>query len=210
MKKLDLKKNWYWLSVMGAWGLGFLIVVVCYYTLHLPQKEMLLQVRRQADESRDMLVIAQRATRQDMRQEAQQQLLETEEAVNHFSVPRLHTTALVFEIGKIANDLELSEFASKNQPFRDIPTIRDSETVSEDWLKLEFNASFPEFAQFINRLERQTPTVFVERLTLRRSEDDRLDHDVKMDLSFIVTQDKNNSLAMADDSTDRTDQSSNR
>jgi hypothetical protein len=197
MKQIDLKKHKYWLSLLGIWVLGFVVVAVCYVTLHLPRKHMLIQINNQANESRDMLMIAQRATSPEIHREIEQELDRTEQAVHHFSVPRPNTTALVFEIGKIANDLGLSDFASKNQPLRDIPTIRDSKTVSEDWLKVEFQASFSDFAQFVNRLERQNPAVFVERLTLRRGEDGQLDHNVIMELSFLVTQD-DNPLAMAD------------
>ena len=43
--------------------------------------------------------------------------------------------------------------------------LRDNPEVSEGWLNVEFKSSFLKFAQFVNRLECQTPDVFIEQMT---------------------------------------------
>ena len=203
MKKIDIKKYKYPIALGAFWLCGFLAVAICYLVLHVPVKQELARLEREINESRDILVIANRATQPDMQQEARQRLKQTQATLRQFSVPRRKVTGLVFEIGKIANELEISEFASSNRTNREISTVRKSPVVDEDWLNVEFSAPFGALARFVNRLERQHPTVFVERMTLQRSDDQQRDHDVTMELSFLVTHDEDPSVALADESSDR-------
>jgi hypothetical protein len=200
--KFDIKNNLYRISLIAVWGGVFFVLVICYFTFHLPKKEMLTQVQRQYTESNDQLLIANKAKRQDVREEMEQRFEKIQQTVRHFSVPQDNMTGLVFEIGKIANELGLSQFSSKNDNSHDIPTIGESSEIKEAWLQVEFNASFLKFAQFVNRLERQAPTVFVEQVTLRRNINNRAENEIIMDLSFLVTQNKSNSVAVADASID--------
>ncbi|MBL7214929.1 MAG: hypothetical protein ISS71_04550 [Phycisphaerae bacterium] len=200
--KIDLKNSTYLVSLIAVWGGVFLVLIACYFIFDLPQKEMLAQVQRQHTESKDMLLLANKATRQDIQDQMKRHFEEVDETVRRFSVPQDNTTGVVFEIGKIANELGLSEFSSKNQRVRDLSTLGENQEVTEAWLKVEFKSSFLNFAQFVNHLESQTPTVFIEQITLRRNENDLREHDVKMELSFLVTQNQTDSVAMADLSID--------
>jgi hypothetical protein len=195
--KIDLKKKTYGLWLTAAWGAGFLVLAACYFMLHLPQKDKLAKVRRQYAESQEMVLIARKAAQPDVRDRLQQRFEDAGQAVRHFSVPQEKTTGLVFEIGKIANDVGLSAFSSKNQPIRDFSTLGESQQVTEASLKVEFASSFLKLAEFINRLERQTPAVFVEQMTLRRNEEGGAEHRVRMDLSFMVTHNQSQSVAAA-------------
>lgn len=200
--KEDSKKSKYWIALAAVWGVALVIMGAGFFLLHQPRKVILEDVRRQYTESNDLAMIAQKAVRADVQEQLQQRLDEAQQAVRQYSVPQDSTNGLVFEIGKIANELSLAEFSSKDQPVKNTPATdkkgKDKEELTEAWLRVEFRASFLQFAQFINRLERQTPTVFVEKMTLIRNDIDPTRHDVRMELSFLVRQTPGASIALAE------------
>ena len=195
--KIDIKNNKYQSYLIGTWVGCFLLIGAGYFFLHVPKKSQLVRVQQQYTESNDQFTIANKATRDDIRQEMNRCFEDTANMINRFSVPQDNITGVVFGIGKIANELGLSEFSSKNQKAQSLSTLGDSEDVSEAWLEVEFESSFLKFAQFVNRLEQETPVVFIEKVVLRRNENGQKNNDVKMELSFLTTESKINSVAVA-------------
>lgn len=208
-KKIDIKKNKYGLSLAAFWAICFVILVVCYGLFQRPQKEILLQTQRQYTESQDFVAVARKAVKQDVQDQLQRRIEEADQTVQQFSVAQDNTNGLIFEIGKIANELGVLEFSSKDMPVKQFTAASNAKSgkeetgdITEAWLRVEFKASFLQFAQFINRLERQTPTVFVEKMTLIRNDEDPLRNGVRMEISFLVREDRNNSVAFADSKAD--------
>ena len=195
--KVDIKHNKYKICLIGIWVGCVLLIGAGYFVFHLPKKSQLVQIQRQYTESQDQLTIANKATRDDVRQQAEQNFEDTANMINRYSIPCDNVTGVVFEIGKIANELGLSEFSSKNQKAQSLSTLGDSKVVSEAWLEVEFESSFLKFVQFVNRLEQETPVVFVEKITIRRNEGVQTNSDVKMELSFLTTENKVDSVAVA-------------
>lgn len=194
--KIDIKNNKYQRYLVSIWVGCFLLIGAGYFIFHLPKKGQLIQVQRQYTESQDQLTIANKAGRDDIRQQMKQSFEETANMISRFSVPRDNITGLVFEIGKIANELGLSQFSSKNQRNQSVSTLGDSEVVSEAWLEVEFQSSFLKLTQFVNRLEQETPVVFIEKVTLQRDDSGHNKNKVKLELSFLATEGKNNSVAI--------------
>ncbi len=198
MKTLsDIKGNKYLMSLIGTWAGCILLIGAGYYLLHMPKKDVLMQVGRQYSESKELLETAQMATRDDICQKIKQSSEETAQKITNFSVSQDDITGLVFEIGKIANELGLAEFSSKNQREQSYPTVGKDSMVTEAWLEVEFKSSFCQFAQFVNRLERGAPAVFVEKTFIRRDESGMQKHDVKLWLSFLTTKEGYGSVAIA-------------
>jgi len=194
--KINMKHNKYKICLIGTWIGCALLMGAGYLIFQMPKKGQLIQVQRQYNESRDQLTIADRATDNEVLQKAKQSFEDTAEKINNYSIPRDNITGIVFEIGKIAGDLGLSGFSSKNQKNQNLSTLADSKIVTEAWLEVEFESSFLQFVQFVNRLEQETPVVFVEEVTIRRNEKDH-NNDVKMELSFLTTENEIDSVAVA-------------
>ncbi len=196
-KKFDIRKNKYLMSLAGTWAGCILVIAAGYYMLHVPKKEVLAQVRRQYTESKEQLEIAQMATEPAICEKVKKQCEEATQSISRFSVHQDNVTSVVFEIGKIANELGLSQFSSKNQRAQSYPTVGKDSTITEAWLEVEFDSSFLRFVQFINRLEQGTPVVFIEDIVIRRDENSQNSNQVKMQLSFLTTEDKARSVASA-------------
>lgn len=194
--KSIIKLNRYTLVIAGVWIVAAIVLGGGYILFHGPQKNELAQIKNQYNESLSDLERAQLAAQDQTKTQLKQQCEEVGRLISGFSTHQDTVTELVFEIGRIATDLRLSEFSSKNQTQKD-STIGKSELLSEFWLEVEFQATFEQLAQFIYQLECHSPVVFVEELHLQRGQDTRK-HKASLQLSFLAkTEATNKTVATA-------------
>ncbi|MEN8126846.1 MAG: GspMb/PilO family protein [Planctomycetota bacterium] len=197
--KLQIKKlSHYMIAVIAAWAVFAVVVGGGYFMLYVPQKTELIQLQNQCAESQRGLNKAQLAAQEQTKEKMRLRREETDRLIAGFSTEHDRATELIFEVGQIANDLRLAEFSSKRRKQKDRATIGKSEMLSEAWLTVEFFATFDQFAQFLNRLERHCPIVFIEELSLRRAAAGSRGHEVSLQLSFLAEQNtKSKKVVMA-------------
>lgn len=198
MMKSKIKLSRYTIATATVWAVSAVVLGGGYFLLHLPQKTELLQVNNQYAESQTALEQAQLAACDKTKSKQKQRSEEVSQLISSFSTQQDTVTELVFEIGRIANELRLSEFSSKNQKQKNYSTVGKSKLVSEIWLDVDFQATFAQFAQFVNRLECHSPVVFVEEVSFRRGSQDGKGHKASLQLSFLAeTRAKNKKVAVA-------------
>lgn len=188
--KLKTKLSRYTLSAIAIWALCAVLTAAGYGLFYAPKNAEVTRLKSQYGQIQDELDHAQAAAQPDTRMTLQQQFEEKEQLIGCFSTEQNAETELVFEIGQIASELGLREFSSKQEDQQTHPTVKDG--LEEEWLSVEFYSTFEQFAQFINRLERNCPVVFVEKVFLRRSKEgvDGKGHDVSLMLSFLIEKEK--------------------
>jgi Tfp pilus assembly protein PilO len=199
MMKSKIKYSRYIIATAAVWAVTVIVLGGGYFLFYAPQQAELFQLNYQCAESQTALEQAQLAAQDKTKAKQQQQCEDVDRLLSGLSTHQDTVTELVFEIGRIAtNDLRLFEFSSKNQTQKNYPTVGQSELVSEVWLNVDFQATFDQFAQFLNRLERHDPVVFVEEVSFRRGTQDSLGHKVSLQLSFLTkTGAKNKKVAAA-------------
>lgn len=196
--KSKIKLSRYQIVVAAVWVGTGLILGSGYFLFHVPQQSELLQLTSECAESQVILEQAQLAGREETKIKQQQRREEVDKLLSALSIPQDAVTELVFEIGRIAtNDLRLFDFSSQNQQQKSYPTVGKSKLVSEVWLKVDFQATFEQFASFMNRLECHEPVVFVEEVSFRRATGDSLGHTVSLELSFLTKTETDNKFAAA-------------
>lgn len=194
-KKLKMTKYTVWLAIV--WCACFLLIGAGYLLFQVPKQASLAQIERQYNESREARELAEMAAKDTVLQKARQRLEEMQQTISALSLPEDNVTGFVFEIGKIAGELKLSDFSSKNMKNQTVSTVEKSKHVTEAWLEVEFKGSFEQIAQFVNRLEQSCPAVYVEDLVINRDEVQHKYHEVTMELSFLATTDpKKRAVAM--------------
>lgn len=182
--KQSIKLSRYAVVTIAVWAIGLILLAAGYVLLYVPQQTDRVRLERECIQSRIQLEEAQLAARTETREKIQLQSEEKNQMIAGFSTDYNGETELVFEIGQIASELHLAEFSSKHEEQRSRPTV--GKGLNEGWLKVEFMASFEQFAQFINRLERNCPVVFVEEVFFRRTSESSKGHDVSLLLSFLT------------------------
>jgi Tfp pilus assembly protein PilO len=185
--KPPMKLNRYQIIVAAVWVSVGILLGTGYFLFYEPQQSELQQSTSQCNESQASLAQAQLAIGETTRIKQQQRCEEVDALLSALSIPQDAVTELVFEIGRIAtNDLRLFEFSSKNHQQKSHPTVGKSKLVSEVWLKVDFQATFEQFAKFLNQLESHTPVVFVEEVAFRRGTGNSPGHKVSLELSFLT------------------------
>jgi Tfp pilus assembly protein PilO len=198
MMKSKIKLSRYVIITAAIWIVSVLILGGGYALFYSPQQVSLLQLKNQCAESQTSLKLAQLAAQDTVQAKQQQQCEEVKQLIASFSTQQDSVTELVFEIGRIAtNDLRLFEFSSKSQRQKNYPTVGKSKLVSEGWLKVDFQATFEQFAQFLNQLERHDPVVFVEEVSFRRGTQGSLGHEISLELSFLTKTEAEKQVASA-------------
>jgi hypothetical protein len=186
MTKSNIKLGKYAIMVLSAWAVSAAMIGGGYVLFYQPQKGELTQVQKQFSESQTELEKAQLAAQDQTKEKMKQRCEETSRLISEFSTKPDKMTELVFQVGQIANDLRLAEFSSKNEKRKDLSTVEKSQTLEEGWLNVEFFATFNQFAEFINRLERHCPAVFVEEVSFRRGTQKTKGHAASLRLSFLA------------------------
>ena len=192
MMKSKIKLSRYIVITAAVWVVSVVILGGSYFLLYAPQQFEFSQVKNQCAESQTVLEQAELAAQDKTKAKQKQQSKEVSQLISGFSTQQDTTTELVFEIGRIASELRLAEFSSKNQKQKNYSTVGKSKLVSEVWLKVDFQASFEQFAQFVNRLECHSPVVFVEEVSFRRDPQGDKDHKASLQLSFLAETGTNN------------------
>jgi type II secretory pathway pseudopilin PulG len=187
MMETNVKLNRYIIVTAAVWIVSIIALGGGYLLFGAAQKSELVQLKNQCAESQSALEKAQMAAQEKTKARQQQQCEEVDQLLSSFSAEQDAVTELVFEIGRIAtNELRLIEFSSKNYKQNSYSTVGDSQFVDEVWLKVDFRASFEQFAKFLNRLECHNPVVFVEEVSFRRGAKDAGGHQISLQLSFLT------------------------
>ena len=189
MTKSNIKLGKYAIVTLAAWAVCVVVIGGGFVLFFQPQKIELAQVQQQFSESQTELEKAQLAAQDQTKEKMKLRCEETSRLISEFSTKPDKMTELVFQVGKIANDLRLAEFSSKNEKRKDQSTVKKSKTLEEAWLNVEFFATFNQFAEFINRLERHCPVVFVEEVSFRRGTSKAKGHAASLRLSFLAEKD---------------------
>ena len=198
MTKTKLSK--YAIITLATWGVSAVVVGAGYFVCYSPQKIELARLQNQCAASQTELEQARLAGQDPTKEKMKLRCEETARLISAFSTERDKMTELVFQVGQIANDLHLKEFSSKNENRKNQSTVTKSKTLDEGWLNVEFFATFNQFAEFINQLERHCPAVFVEEVSFRRATSDNKGHTASLKLSFLAEKETDNKkVAMATD-----------
>ena len=157
------------------------------------------QAQRSLQESQEKLAFAQSAGKEETKQRTLDRLAQTRESLNTFTCPTVAESALIFKIGQMANTLELKKFTSRVPETLPDKTIEKTERLTEGWLSVDFVADYLKTAAFVNSLERHEPVLFVESITLRRSDENPQEATVRMMISYLIqTPEKTAATAKAD------------
>jgi Tfp pilus assembly protein PilO len=149
---------------------------------------ILSQLHQKYEESGEQVALAKKAACEQTRLQLEQQTEQVAGQLNAYTIPAEQVNRLVFEIGRIAGQLNLAGFASKNLDMQPSSGKSNSKSMlSEVWLSVEFRGSYEQFARFVNLLERNSPVIFVEKVFVNRSRKESYDCAFQMELSILTT-----------------------
>ena len=198
MMKLNKKYSRYIIATVAVWLVSVITLGGGYCFFYVPQAVELARITNQCTQSQTALEEAQLAAKDEVKAKQKQRYEDMSKLMSGFSTQQDAATELVFEIGRIANELRLWDFANKSDGKQNYSTVGKSKVISEAWLDVDFQADFEQFAEFINRLECHNPVVFVEEIAFKRGPKGDKGHKVSLQLSFLTeTTEQNKKVASA-------------
>jgi hypothetical protein len=152
----------------------------------LPQKQHLQSLQNQLTEANERWNEVHQAKAPKTMQRLQDRLEVIRDRLDEFVIPSDSAATLNFQIGQIANELELRNLTSERKEGLSQNVLDGYKNLGEVWLELNFETNFPKFAEFVNLLERHRPIVFVEKFKIEQKAQKPLVKDVQLTLCFFV------------------------
>ena len=169
-----------WCAVCVAVLLGTAVLVI------LPQEERLADLQGQVDEVAQRLANAQNAAKPETKARLHAELTTLRDRLCDFTVDSEAAASLTFQIGQLADAIQVGGLTSKRKEGFSQDKLEGFQLLGEIWLDVSFQGDFSQFAQFINRLERHRPVVFVEKFNIERDPHEAHIKEVEVSLCFLV------------------------
>jgi Tfp pilus assembly protein PilO len=173
---------------IAIWMACFVVFFFAYMLLLAPQGKSKMQVEEQLAEKKRIYGSAVKAAQEESKLKLDEEIKQLQNRLRAFVVDSEDLANLVFDVGRIAGEKDVTSFRIKTQENRqgsgsEIPNCSH---ICENQIKIGFNAGFNQFAAFLNALERHQPIVFVDEFAVTRSEQDDSGHQVNMNLAVFV------------------------
>lgn len=189
-RKFKLTLTPYQKAAATVWGISLLLLAAGLFGLYWPQHEKLQQLHKQYEESYEQALAAKEATSLETCRRLEEQVLRSTAQVGAFTVNADQVNGLVFEIGRLAGQLNLAGFSSKSVNVQTTEKTPSKQRISEMWLSVDFQGTYQQFARFVNLLERNTPAIFVEKVSGQRDTKDGTRCTFQMELSMLMSTNK--------------------
>ncbi len=172
-----------------------MLFVLAYVFVLGPQKSNRRRLESTLTEKKQEYEMAQRATQQQTRARLNEQIEGLRNILKDFVVDYEDSANLTFDIGRIANEENVSSFSIKNNDKHGVSEIPDCNSICENHIDISFIAGFNQFATFVNALERHQPVLFVNEFTITRSNKGQPTYQVSLDVAAFVKKQQDREIA---------------
>ena len=178
-----------------AWAACLVLFVLAYIFVLGPQKSSRKRLERTLTEKKQQYEMAQIATQEQTKNRLNEQIEGLRDILKDFVVDFEDSANLTFDIGRIANEEDVSSFSIKSNDKQGISEIPDCNSICENHIDISFIAGFNQFATFVNALERRQPVLFVNKFTMTRSNKGESAYQVSLDIAAFVKKQQEREIA---------------
>ncbi|HUT45768.1 MAG TPA: hypothetical protein VMX36_05750 [Sedimentisphaerales bacterium] len=178
-----------------AWAACLVLFILAYILILGPQKSSRKRLESTLAEKKELYEFAQRATKEETKIRLNERIEALGDSLKDFVVDPEDSANLTFDIGRIANEENVSSFSIKNNEKQGILEIPDCNNICENHIDISFVAGFKQFATFVNTLERHQPVLFVNEFTISRSNKGKSTYQVSLDVAAFVRKQQEREIA---------------
>ena len=172
-----------------------MLFILAYMLVLEPQKSGRKRLESTLAEKKELYEFAQRAAQEQTKILLDEQIEGLRDILKDFVVDPEDSANLTFDIGRIANEENVSSFSIKNNDKQGILEIPDCNSICENHIDISFIAGFNQFATFVNALERHQPVLFVNEFTISRSNKGESIYQVSLDIAAFVRKQQEREVA---------------
>jgi hypothetical protein len=178
-----------------AWAACLVLFILAYMLVLGPQKSGRKRLESTLAEKQELYEFAQKATEEQTKIRLKEETEGLRDTLKDFVVDPEDSANLTFDIGRIANEEDVSSFSIKNNDKQGILEIPDCNSICENHIDISFIAGFNPFATFVNALERHQPVLFVNEFTISRSNKGESIYQVSLDIAAFVRKQQEREVA---------------
>ncbi len=148
------------------WAACFMLFFFVYMLVLRPQRGSKKQVENKLTEKKQMYESALKATQEEARSQLNEQIERLRNRLGDFVIDFENSANLTFDISQIAGEEKLASFSVKSRDSSKVSAVPNCNYIGENHIDVSFTALFPQFATFLNALERYRPVLFVDKFTV--------------------------------------------
>lgn len=187
---MKLKISKYWLWVAGVWAVWGGLTATAWLFIFQPQGQEYAKIHKELRTRADELELAKTASQESTRHRQIEALEQTLRELDGFTIGPRQQDRLVFEVSRLASDLNLEKYAGESCGNIEKSFQADAKApIERMFLDVTFTGPFTAFARFINTLERNEPILFVQNASVERAMDGSGRHEVRLLLSMLIQKD---------------------
>ena len=170
-----------------TWGACLAVFVLAFLFVIKPQMNDKKTLRDKYDTLKKQAETARLDSQDTARREIQEQIDDMKSQLNRFVMnSKDDIQDLVTIVGDMSKGIGLEAFNIDPWAGGEIPAFSECKSVYGQSVNVTFNASFVEFAKFLNMLERYKSVVFIDTFSITRSSEENAKHKVEMSLAVLV------------------------
>ena len=178
-----------------AWAACLVLFILAYVLVLGPQRSSRKKLKSMLTEKKQQYEMAETAAQEQTRARLNEQIEGLRDILKDFVVDFEDSANLTFDIGRIANEEDVSSFSIKNNDKQGVSEIPDCNSICENHIDISFIAGFDQFATFVNALERHQPVLFVNEFTMTRSNKGESTYQVTLDVAAFVKKQQDREIA---------------
>jgi hypothetical protein len=176
-------------TTLGIWGISLIFIIPAFVFLLRPQMRKVDNFRQENDRlTKEALAVkfeAEESTRQGLQKQIDEMKLELSRFVVKSKDDIQRLASLEID-DNMSNQIGLDEFRIDPLSGGEIRTFKDCKYVYGQTMKVTFNATYPQFAKFINMLERYESVIFIDTFSITKEKAEESKHKVEMNLVVLV------------------------
>ncbi len=168
--------------IILVWVLGLGVLGALYALVLMPQQNALQAAQKQVEEEeqrrQDLRLASMPTSREKRTQQVESLDQQRMEMVGDFT----DSSGITFAVNEMAREQNLKNFTSSTVKYGSDADYEKCEFLTEQRIRISFQADFIDFVKFVNVLERSRPVIFVDQFAAHR--DDENPAEVKADMEL--------------------------
>jgi len=176
----------YFVITALIWSGCAVLLVFLYMLLLAPQTKESKKIKVQLEQAKQVYRSALNAAQKGTQIRMKKQIEQLERRLGDFVIDAEDSANVVFQISRIASEMDLGSFNIKTKQQREGSEIPNCKLIQAEHIAVSFTGGFNQFAAFLNSLERHRPVIFVDEFKITRSKTGGHVHQADMNLTVFV------------------------
>jgi Tfp pilus assembly protein PilO len=171
------------------WGISLIFIIPAFVFVLRPQMRKVDNLRQENNRLTNEAFAAKLEAEESTRQGLQKQIDEMKSQFGRFVIKSkddIQRLASLEIDDNMSNQIGLDTFRIDPLSGGEVRAFKDCKYVYGQTMKVTFNATYPQFAKFLNMLERYESVIFIDTFFITKENNKENKHQIEMNLVVLV------------------------